>query len=1379
MRARGTSHPAGRVAAALSALALCAAASAQPRLRIDLNGEWQYQRVPELTFPPPQGNWQPIAVPGLVNGWNYERAWFRRTVALPDSAAGQSIKLHFGGVRFHSVVYVNGQKAGGRFGGYDPFDVDVTDFARPGAENEILVGVHDWTGVFSERVDLEGQRRPGQRLRSIPRDVILAPIGGRHELYGIWDDVSLHVAPLVRISDVFVQPSVRRGRLTAQVSVTNRSTRAQIVTLRTEALDGKRRALALPEQLVALTAGATKTVTVQEAWRNPKLWTPDRPHLYVLRASLVSTGRQIDSTDTRFGFRELWAEGPDFYLNGAKIVLRATSWWPPNTPQTREQIEQTMRAIKAGNSICFRTHTQPWRRIWYEVADELGLMMIPEGAVWNDDYAYRIDDQAFWDNYALHLRSMVAELKNHPSIVIWSLENEMYGGRLNDASPAKAQLVNLGRLVKQYDPTRLITYESDIDPGGVADVIGLHYPHEYPHFTLYPNTCYWLDEEIPMTHGFTEGSGRWKWQRDKPLYIGEFLWVPSRDPSWHTVFFGEEAYNDYRDYRNRGKAMSWRMQIEAYRWHGVGGISPWTEGEGGPLDDANHLYVAQREAFEPIAAYVKEYDSRFYAGAHVERTLHVYNDVLQRSDLDLRWALKRAGKTIDDGKLQLSLGPAERTERTIGFRTPSVRERTACVLAISLSRGDKTVFRAEKSYDVFPAPSVRGPAGVTLGIYDPPGRTRRQLRALGMAQMRRIEALDAIPDDLDVLIVGEETLKAERRDGLAVVGRRDTAGAALAKFVERGGRLFVLRQEQYPGHLFGAVLSEHSSTMAFLQMPDHPILAGLQPDDLKWWRGDHMVSMREIVRPWRGACRPVAVSGSAAGLNFCPLLELPRGRGTAVLSQLKLVEKLADEPIAAQIIRNVLSYLAAFEPDTGTVAVASDEQPLKRHLRSIGLDFEDVTGELETTSLSSYRVLIASGGGAAEVARASGQVAAFVEAGGHVLLHRLTPEQLDGLGSLVGTDVSLQRTSAPLSLGRRDPITASVTKEDVYWLGQHVGVGHATTPRSAEMIDFMFGRSLAGKRLKTYEAESMEIQGSIVHPVEGGIGMFTVGSVSTQIDFRAGGTYVFGLSIGGSPGLGVWPDAELRIGRRLIGRVTAPQADYQVVTLFGEVPSGKHVVTVSFPNDGGGPGDDRNLFFDKLLIARDEPSRDGPTFLTTPPALAKLSRGKGAIIIDQIKWDTERRNARKAARYICGLLTELGARFHGAAAVYIEAESMEPEPDMPHFRRDATSARLGTNGYIETAFDCASAGTYVFNLVAGGTPAHGGYPIVEVQIDGAAVGSVELESDAASSYPLEVQLSEGRHQLRLVFTNDLHDPPEDRNLYIDRVEVSELARPPD
>jgi len=136
-----------------------------------------------------------------------------------------------------------------------------------------------------------------------------------------------------------------------------------------------------------------------------------------------------------------------------------------------------------------------------------------------------------------------------------------------------ARLALLGARVKALDPTRPITYESDLDPNGAADVLGLHYPHEYPDFALWPNTAYWMD--TPIARDWMPG-GTWQWHGDKPLYIGEFLYIPGNSADGFSILFGDDAYRDTATKRILAKCWTWQMQIEAYRSYGVSGIAPWT-----------------------------------------------------------------------------------------------------------------------------------------------------------------------------------------------------------------------------------------------------------------------------------------------------------------------------------------------------------------------------------------------------------------------------------------------------------------------------------------------------------------------------------------------------------------------------------------------------------------------------------------------------------------------------------------------------------------------------------------------------------------------------------------------------------------------------------
>ena len=226
---------------------------------------------------------------------------------------------------------------------------------------------------------------------------------------------------------------------------------------------------------------------------------------------------------------------------------------------------------------------------------------------------------------------------------------------------------------------------------------------------------------------------------------------------------------------------------------------------------------------------------------------------------------------------------------------------------------------------------------------------------------------------------------------------------------------------------------------------------------------------------------------------------------------------------------------------------------------------------------------------------------------------------------------------------------------------------------------------------------------------------------------------------------------------------------WQTTCVFGRVTAGQHKVSVSFINDAGDPPrEDRNLYVDKVLIARDE-NTSGVHFLASPAALAVAPRGTGLVVLDQVCWDTEELNARKAARFASSLLTELGGRFAPRGGATIRCDRMTPQPEMPFFRNQGGSASLACNGYVETPIQVAAAGRYSVELVASGTSAQEVYPLVEVALDGQIVGKIQLTAGSWRSYFLDLDLAEGLHEFRLSFVNDANINGEDRNLLLDKV----------
>lgn len=1338
-------------------LTLTALAGDPPRQEVSLNGSWEQQRVAELAAPPAGGVWRPCTVPGYLSGANYQRTWLRRSFTVPPQMRGQRIKIHFGGVKYNSRVLVNNRQVGACFGGYQPFDVDVTDAIRLDGPNELLVGCHDWTGVFSPgKVDFS-RANGWDRARSTPQDKILSPVGGLYGQYGIWDDVTLRSHPAVHVKDLFIKPSVRHGELVVEYTLANESAADAVVDLRATVEDQGNDVLQLPSARVTIPAGKTASTTLRQPWPKAPLWSHTDPHLLHLRSRLSSG----DMLRTRFGFREFWVQGHDFYLNGTKIHLLATSWWPPHGPMKREEIRNRWETIKRCGCVAFRTHTQPWPSLHYEVADEIGLLMIIEGAVWNDDDTYRINDPVFWNHYADHLKAMVDRDKNRPSVVMWSLENEFFGGRLNDASPAKTDLVRMGRLVKQWDPTRPIFYESDGDPGGVADSIGIHYPHEYPDFTCWPNEAWWLAQPQKIDQMFLNGRKEFFWEKNKPLYVGEFLWLPSRDPSWHTVFFGDEAYVDYHRYRNLGKAESWRMQILGYRHFDVAGISPWTVIEGGPLDPTNPLYQAHQYAYQPIAAYCHDYDSRFYAGQKIARRLEVFNDILEPSTLELAWSLSFAGKPLDQGRQGLTLGPAGQRMLDVTLTMPKVQARTPVEWRLTLGRNGRQVYEDVHRYWVFPQiglPTV----STSLGLYDPQGATARRFEAAGL-RTTPVARLRDIGEKLDVLVIGAGSLAAKESDR-PVIGRTMPERLALVDFAARGGRVLVLRQEAYPQGMFDIGLTRQRSTMTFPVRSSHPALAGIEPDDLKFWRGDHLVATHEPGRPVSGGASSIVVSGSAAGIDNAPLLEQPVGRGCIIHCQMNLVEKFDSEPAAARILANLIDYVARYRSNRRNTVVLGGSGEYHAYLRNLGLRFEDLSPKA-AADLSTHSLLICRGDGI-DMATAL----PFVEQGGNLLVHRASAETLDKLRRELQLDMTAQPYSGHVTRAEgSEPLLEALAREDLYWLGPHIGIGWDETPRAGAMVDSIFSKTLDGKRARTFEIEDWKRQGQIVERQSPGVVFATNGSASALVDFPAAGNYVFGLVARGTPTAGVYPIAQILIDRKPLGLIAIPDGEWRTMTVFGRVEQGPHEVSVAFINDAGNPPlEDRNLYVDKVLIARDE-GGSAATFLTNPPAVAVARRGKGMVVLDQLRWDTEPRNARKAARYASSLLAALGGDFTPRLGVTIECEHMTPQPEMPFFHNDGTHVALACNGHVKTPIEVAVAGRFTMEVTASGTKAAGIYPLVEVRIDGKRVAQVQLTDGNWRPYSSRVELAKGTHELSLAFVNDFNHDGEDRNLMLDKV----------
>jgi beta-galactosidase/beta-glucuronidase len=388
--------------------------------------------------------------------------------------------------------------------GFTPFELAVPAGALR-ASNELLIQVSDWRSALAPEA-AQGQVSDPWELV----DALIYPIGSQQYQLGIWQDVALVAYPEVRIKDVFVQTSVRNSEIVLEITLENLTGSNQSVTLSNDVLEGDQIVLAFAPVEVFLGSGEIKTMRLEQSWTTPHLWSPDDPYLYNVRSHLAGG----DERFVRFGFREFWAAGNEFYLNGTRIHLRATATHP--FAFSKQDALHYLQQAKAGNNVIMRLHAQPWPSSWYEAADEVGMLIVWESAYWCYGQGYWLGDDRFWNHFREHLHDQILLQRNHPSVVIWSLENELLLTNSGDQrlQANEARLAGLVGFAKSLDPTRPIMFEGDADPGGQADIINLHYPHEYPVWNLWPNEAWWLEftNQTDIYPGEISG-----WPLQKPL----------------------------------------------------------------------------------------------------------------------------------------------------------------------------------------------------------------------------------------------------------------------------------------------------------------------------------------------------------------------------------------------------------------------------------------------------------------------------------------------------------------------------------------------------------------------------------------------------------------------------------------------------------------------------------------------------------------------------------------------------------------------------------------------------------------------------------------------------------------------------------------------
>jgi beta-galactosidase len=406
-------------------------------------------------------------------------AWYRKHLDIPATDAGKKIYLDVDGAMAYATVWVNGKFAGGWPYGYASWQVELTPYLNFGGANVVAI-----------------------RLDNPPDSSRWYPGGGIYRNVWLVKTSPVHIAhwgTYVTTPEV----SAKSATVSVKYNVENDSTNDAVVNSKTElyelAADGTRGKTVVTGSIASngyrgLKIAPNSTTHLQSPFEipKPKLWSLDKPNRYVAVTTIEQDGHVVDTYETPFGIRTIeFTTTNGFLLNGKRVPLNGvcdhSDLGALGSAINTRGLERQVEILKSFGCNAIRTSHNPPSPELLDICDRLGMLVMDESFDCWESGKTRNDYHLIFDDW--HERDWRAELhrdRNHPSIILWSIGNEVgEQGRPNKFWIA----AELTAIAHQEDPTRPTTSaNSDVNAGfnGFAkneDVFGYNYkPNDYGRF---------------------------------------------------------------------------------------------------------------------------------------------------------------------------------------------------------------------------------------------------------------------------------------------------------------------------------------------------------------------------------------------------------------------------------------------------------------------------------------------------------------------------------------------------------------------------------------------------------------------------------------------------------------------------------------------------------------------------------------------------------------------------------------------------------------------------------------------------------------------------------------------------------------------------------
>ena len=433
-----------------------------PRQQLNFNREWKFR----LGDPPgaeasgcDDSRWDDIGLPHsfsipyfLSDKFYVGYGWYRKHFKVPAKWTGRRLFLEFDGAFQDAEIFVNGRRIGEHQGGYTGFSLDITGAVKTG---DNLVAVR-----LNNRWNPELAPRAGEHVFSggIYRDVRLVVTGPMHVT---WQGTFVTTPQL----------SAESGAVNVKTEIRNDGPTVRQCRLKTDILDPDGKTVASVSSEQSVPSGTTVTFDQTTApVARPKLWHPDHPFLYTAVSRVYDGKKTADEFASPFGFRWFkWTADQGFFLNGEHYYFKGVNahqdhaGWGDAVADSG--FERDVRLVKDAGFDFIRGSHYPHAPAFADACDRLGVLFWSENCFWGTagfknpwgSSAYPPEARyqpAFDESVKNSLRDMIRIHRNHPSIIVWSMDNEVFFTQGLTLPKVRELLIQLVALAHQLDPTR-------------------------------------------------------------------------------------------------------------------------------------------------------------------------------------------------------------------------------------------------------------------------------------------------------------------------------------------------------------------------------------------------------------------------------------------------------------------------------------------------------------------------------------------------------------------------------------------------------------------------------------------------------------------------------------------------------------------------------------------------------------------------------------------------------------------------------------------------------------------------------------------------------------------------------------------------------------